>query len=117
MSADPEDTPTKLLPAMPRSNDPVLIGLQAVLQELKILGRRVESVSSTINGHVTDIAVFKVQLLSSDAIVKGLAARIEALESERDELTKSVLAKAVTLVLALTTVIGIAIAYFTKKAG
>lgn len=117
MSDDQDDTPTKLLPAMPQTNDPVLLGLQAVLQELKILGRRVEHVSSTINIHVTDIAVFKVQILAFEGTIKGLVARVEGLENEREELTKSVLAKAITLVLALTSIIGIAIAYLTKKAG
>lgn len=112
-----DDTPTQLLPAMPQTNDPVLLGLQAVLQELKILGKRVEHVSSTINIHVTDIAVFKVQILAFEGTIRGLDARVEGLEKEREELTKSVLAKAVTLVLVLTGVIGTAIAYLTRRTG
>lgn len=118
------DTPTTDMPALreaiPSDADPLqglLIAMRAVLQEMKILSKQVETMTRTVNANVTDAAVIKVRFEAQDSIVKGLTARVEAMEAERDELTKSVLAKAITLVLVLTTIIGAAIAYLSKKTG
>lgn len=121
-----DETPTNQMPAMsnalvPNHDDPsmqaVLVAMNAVLREMKGLRRTIEAMNTTLNVHVTDIAVIKVQNQGQANLIQSLASRVDALEKERDELTKSVLAKAITLVLLLSAAIAAAVWFITHKSG
>lgn len=125
------ETPTQVLPivnhpATEANLQPLLLAMQAVLQEIKVLGRRVEHVGEIITGHVTQLALMKrdiesaVSRISSSEtstikLVDSLAARVDAMEKQRDELTKIILAKCVTAVLLIGAAFAGAIAFFTTR--
>lgn len=130
---DDADTPDTELPALSPHDRPhseafraferddsiqaVLIAMQGVLREMKTLGRKVDAVTSTVNNHATSNAVTAVKMDALGKIVDSAVARIVALENERDELVRSVLAKSATLVLVLAAGVAAALWIITHKAG
>ncbi len=92
----------------------VLVAMRALLQEMKTLGRKVETVTVTVNNHATANAVIAVKQDATEKLTASLSARVEALEDERAELAKAILAKAAVLAGGLGTLIAALFAYYTK---
>lgn len=111
MSDQTNDTPGQV-PIV--SSDPTTAALQMILSEVRALSKKVETVGHTIASHVTELAVIKVRAEVADKHALELRERVEALETERQEIAKAILTKCLWLVLVLSSVVAGVIAFFTR---
>lgn len=116
--SDRDETPSQELPAIGHDNvQTLLMAMRAVLRQTKEIGRHVEKLADTMQSHIVDIAVGKVTAKAQDDAIGGLTARVKALEDERADLARAILAKATTLVLILGGVVAVIIAAYLKLKG